>query len=289
MLQVLALVLVGLLAFNGWMYLQQPAMVFFPSRELVQTPADWGLAYEDVGFRSDDGVALHGWWIPAENPAATLLFLHGNAGNISHRGDSVAIFNRLGLNVLLFDYRGYGRSEGRPGETGLYRDAVAAWHWLVSRQGIAPRDIIVFGRSLGGVVATRLAAEVAPRALIVESTFSSARAVSDRVLSRLARLVWLRYAFDAVTPMRAVTCPVLVAHSPDDEIIPYALGREVFAAAREPKHFLEMRGDHNNGFLLSQPDYELGLRAFLDSLAVGMREVETTGSRVQAAVAVTKK
>jgi fermentation-respiration switch protein FrsA (DUF1100 family) len=258
------LVILGLLAVG--LYVLQPRMVFLPSRALMDTPADWGLAYEDTWLRTDDGIRLHAWYLPRPGARQVLLFFHGNAGNISHRRESLEIFHRLGLAVLIPDYRGYGQSDGRPSEAGLYRDAAAAWDYLVKRRGIAPDEIVIFGRSLGGAVAARLAAEVQPGALILESTFSSARDLAQTLNPLLSRTTVLRFRFDTSKAVAAVRCPVLVLHSRDDEIIPYALGRKVYDAARQPKAFQALRGDHNQGFLLSQPSYEQGLATFLARL-----------------------
>ena len=259
------LLLLGLALLNGCMYLQQHSMTFFPSAKLIQTPADWGLAYKDVSLDTEDGVRLHGWYIPYHGAKQTLLFFHGNAGNISHRGASVEIFHHLGLNVFIFDYRGYGMSQGKPDEHGLYKDAKAAWHYLTNERGFDQEDIILFGRSLGGAVAAELAAEVQPGGLILESTFSSAKDVATAIFPVLSRLIILRYDFNTAAYIRRVTSPVLVLHSPDDEIIPLRLGEKVFKAANEPKTFIKMRGDHNSGYLMSQPDYELALDAFVFS------------------------
>lgn len=256
------IVVLGL--FMGALYLMQPALVFLPSRELQTTPADWGLEYQDLWLTAGDGVRLHGWYLPSPGSRRVLLFFHGNAGNISHRGASIEIFHRLGLAVLILDYRGYGRSEGSPSETGLYRDAVAAWDYLVGDRGIAPGDIVVFGRSLGGAVAAHLAAEVAPGALILESTFSSARDFVRAAYPLLSRLIVLRFAFDTESRLANLRCPVLVLHSPDDEIVPYALGQKVFRAAAPPREFVNLSGDHNGGFLTSQPRYERALAGFIN-------------------------
>lgn len=249
----------------GGLYVMQPAMVFLPSRELAATPADWGLEYEDVWLQADDGVRLHGWYLPYPGARRVLLFFHGNAGNISHRQDSLEIFHRLGLNVLILDYRGYGRSEGRPSEAGLYRDARAAWDHLVEVRGVAPSDIVLFGRSLGGAVAAQLASQAQPGALILESTFSSARDMAREIYPILSWLIVRRFDLNTVERLGAVSCPVLVLHSRDDEIIPFELGRRVFEAAPEPKAFQALRGDHNGGFLLSQPGYERALAGFLSN------------------------
>lgn len=267
LLKNILLLLLGLGLLNIFMYLQQPSMSFFPYKKLEQTPQDWGFVYENVQLDTSDGVRLHGWYIPRSSAhrgvQKTLLFFHGNAGNISHRRASVAIFHRLGLNVFIFDYRGYGNSQGKPDEGGLYKDARAAWFYLTEKRGIEQEDIILFGRSLGGVVAAELAAEVYPGALILESVFSSARDVANVVFPVLSRLIFVRYDFNTVAYVRRVACPVLVLHSPDDEIIPLFLGEKVFQAANEPKFFVKMRGGHNSGLHMSQPEYERALGKFV--------------------------
>jgi hypothetical protein len=257
--------LFGLVLLNGFMYLQQPSMTFFPYATLEQTPAEWGLAYEDVFLDTEDGKRIHGWYIPHQDAAQTLLFFHGNAGNISHRGDSVEIFHRLGLNVFIIDYRGFGKSTGKPDEQGLYKDARTAWHYLIEDRGVDQQDIILFGRSLGGVVAAELATRVQPGGLIIESTFSSARDVANTLFPILSRLVFLRYDFNTVAHVKQVRSPVLVLHSPDDEIIPFHLGEKIYQAANQPKSFFKMRGGHNDGFVMSQPDYELALGEFVSA------------------------
>jgi uncharacterized protein len=257
---------IGLLLLNALMYLRQPQMIFFPLSELYQTPADWGLEYEDVKLDTADGVQLHGWYIPNRESEQVLLFFHGNAGNISHRRDSIGLFHRLGLNVFIIDYRGYGKSEGKPGEQGLYKDAVAAWHYLTEEKGFDPDDVVIFGRSLGGAVAAQLAAGVEARGLILESTMSSARDFARAVFKILSRLVVVRYDFNTAQLVKSVHYPVLVLHSPEDEIMPFHLGEKIYDLANQPKHFVRMRGDHNNGFLLSQPEYQQELDRWLKTL-----------------------
>jgi len=257
---------VGLLLLNVLMYFQQPRMIFFPSSVLYQTPADWGLEFEDATLNTSDDVQLHGWFIPNEESERVLLFFHGNAGNISHRRESIEIFNRLGLNVFILDYRGYGRSKGKPSEQGLYQDATAAWRYLTEEKGFDQEDILIFGRSLGGAVAAKLAAEVQARGLILESTMSSAREFARAVFKVLSRLVVIRYEFDTARHIHGLSYPVLVLHSPDDEIMPFHLGMKVYQQASQPKHFVHMRGDHNNGFLQSQPEYQQEIGSWLNSL-----------------------
>jgi len=260
--------LFGVILLNVFLFFQQASMIFFPLRELQQTPADWKLDYEDVWINSGDGVRLHGWYIPRQGARQTVLFFHGNAGNISHRRESIEIFHRLNLNVFILSYRGYGASEGKPDEKGLYNDARSAWRYLTVEREIEQQDIILFGRSLGGAVATALAAEVQPAGLILESTFSSAADMAAVLYPALHWVIYPRYAFDTATRLRQVHSPVMVIHSANDDIIPFRIGQKVFMAAREPKQFVEIRGDHNGGFLLSQPQYEKALGAFIVSLAV---------------------
>jgi hypothetical protein len=251
-----------------FLYFGQASLLYLPdlpSRALSATPADAGLDYETVRLRTEDGVGLHGWYVPAATPRGTLLFFHGNAGNISHRLDSLLIFHRLGLNVLIFDYRGYGQSEGRPDEEGTHRDARAAWRHLTETRGIEGRRIILFGRSLGAALAAWLATEVRPGGLILESAFTSVPDLAADLYWWLParRLARLQYATRDY--LARVACPVLVVHSPQDEIIPYHHGQALYAAARPPKAFLRLRGDHNAGFLLSGADYVGGLDTFLDT------------------------
>jgi fermentation-respiration switch protein FrsA (DUF1100 family) len=259
----LIIISAGLL--SGLFYIMQPSMVFYPYLDLVETPAAWGLEYEEVYLSSQDGVRLHGWYIPRDKAEEVVLFLHGNGGNISHRGASIEIFNRLGLDVLIIDYRGYGKSEGSPDEKGLYEDARTAWRYLVEQRGFKAKQIILFGRSLGAAVASKLAAEVEPEKVILESAFSRSRDMADRMMPFVSRIAVMRYPFNSMERIKDIHARLLMLHSPDDEIIPYDLGKKLFQAANEPKQFVELKGDHNNGFLLSQPKYEQALARFINA------------------------
>jgi len=238
-------------------------MIYYPARDLLATPSDYRLAYESVAFVTDDGLSLHGWWIPAEPERAVLLFFHGNAGNIGDRLDSIEIFHRLGLTVFIIDYRGYGMSEGRPSEQGTYLDAVAAWHYLTEERGVDPSRAVIFGRSLGAAVATMLASERPPRALILESAFTSVPDMAATIFPWLPVRLVLGMQYDNLKRIGKIGCPLLIVHSRDDEIIPFEHGRRLFEAANEPKQFLEIRHGHNDGFVLSGPLYTTGLAEFL--------------------------
>ncbi|HUT32053.1 MAG TPA: alpha/beta hydrolase, partial [Planctomycetota bacterium] len=253
---VIAAVYVGLCLL---VYLVQARLVYFPIREIEATPRSLGLSYEEVKLQASGGIELSAWFIPCEGSRGTVLFCHGNAGNISHRLHIIRMFHDLGFGMLIFDYRGYGQSQGSPTEHGTYLDAQAAWDYLVERAVPAER-IVIYGESLGGAVAAWLAKENAPGALVLQSTFTSLPDVGARVYPWLPVRLLSRFRYDARSHVQQVKCPVLVAHGSRDEIVPYALGRKLFEAANEPKEFLEISGSHNDGLAL--PDIT-GLDAFL--------------------------
>ena len=249
-----------------YVYIMQADMIFYPDiagRNLLTSPNDINLAYRDVALKAADGTQLHGWFIPAKGAQATLLFFHGNAGNISHRLDSIQLFHTLKLNILIIDYRGYGNSHGKISEQGSYQDAEAAWSWLINSQGITADKIIIFGRSLGASIATRLASQHTPAALILESSFSSVGAMGQYLYPYLPIQLISHFQYDTIDNIKAVSCPVLVAHSLDDEIIPYSEGRKVFEASHEPKRFMQLRGGHNDGFMVTGPAYIREMGAFI--------------------------
>ncbi len=249
-------------------YFMQSRMLYLPGvpgRTLTMTPTDVGMDYQDVFIETTDGVTLHGWFI-AGRSSQVLLFFHGNAGNISHRLDSIQQFQDLGLSVLIVDYRGYGQSEGRTTERGIYRDADAAWQYLIEDRGIVASDILIFGRSLGASVAARLAAQHQPLALIVESSFTSVPDIAQDLYPWLPARWLSRLSHATREYVRDVKCPILVVHSRDDEIIPFRHGEAIFASANEPRTLLAIRGTHNDAFLRDAHVYIGGLRAFLTGL-----------------------
>jgi len=250
-------------------YLFQPRLVYFPqfARTLDMTPRAAGLEYADVELAAEDGVRLHGWWIPADHARGAALVLHGNAGNISHRIGYALMFRRLGYSTLLVDYRGYGRSAGTPSEEGTYRDADAAWRYLTGERKLAARDIVIVGESLGGGVASWLAVKNPPRALILASAFTSVPDLGAEVYPWLP-VRWLtRIRYDNLARMPQIACPVLIAHSRDDDIVPFRHGQLLFAAAREPKQFLELRGSHNDGFIYLRDEWSAAVGRFLAETA----------------------
>lgn len=254
-------------------FLFQPRLVYFPQveRELTATPRAAGLDYEDITLHTADGVKLHGWWVPAREARGTVLLMHGNAGNISHRLGYLTMFNRLGYSVLLFDYRGYGKSGGNPDEEGTYRDADAAWQHLTEARKLPARDIVLVGESLGGGIATWLAVKYPPRALILASTFTSVPDLGAQIYPWLPVRLLARVNYDNLSRIGKIEAPVLIAHSRDDDVIPFAHGEALFAAAREPKELLVLAGGHNAGFIFARDAWIAAVGAFLDR-ATGKKE-----------------
>lgn len=248
------------------LYIFQSHLIFLPNtgREIVATPSQIGLPYEDIQLKTADSISLHGWYIPAPQARGTVLFLHGNAGNISHRLDSVQMFHRLGFSTLIFDYRGYGNNGGTPSEQGTYRDAEAAWRYLTEQRHLPACRIVLYGESLGAAVASWLAARQHPAALVIASGFTSIPDFAQHLYAYLP-VRWLaRFRYDTRENLRSVTTPVLIAHSPQDEIVPFEHGRALFAAAKPPKLFLELAGGHNDGFIFTRETWVGVLRDFLE-------------------------
>mgnify|MGYP003586132247 CR=1 FL=1 len=238
--------------------------LYYPARELQDTPADAGLEYEDVAFVAEDGVALHGWWIPCEKACGTVLHCHGNAGNIGDRVYLAADLHRLGVNVFLFDYRGYGRSRGIPTEQGTYRDARAAYEVVRARYRDAEDPpVIAHGQSLGGVVAIQLALDKRVRGVVVESVLPSTIELGARLYPWLPVRWFCGFRYDAISKAAKLGGPKLFAHSRDDEMIPYDLARKVFDAAPEPKRFVELAGGHNDAGWSATPEYWKALEEFV--------------------------
>jgi len=247
-------------------YLLQSRFVYFPDREEAGTPADIGLEFEDVEFASATGTRLHGWHIPTPGARYTVLYCHGNAGNISHRLESIRSFVERGLSVFIFDYSGYGRSAGRPSEKATYADALGAWDWLTRVGGVERDAIIVFGRSLGTAVAIELATEVGPRGIILESPFTSAVELGARAFWWLPVRFLSRIRYNSMGKIAAVNGPKLFVHSLEDEVVPYGMGKRLYNRATRPKVWVKARGGHNDVYLLRGSAYDQALREFIASL-----------------------
>jgi fermentation-respiration switch protein FrsA (DUF1100 family) len=248
------------------LYFSQGTLLYapnLPTRELIATPEELGLPYEPVNLRTEDGKSLHAWFVPARNARAVMLFFHGNAGNISHRLHAIELFHRLNVSILIFDYRGYGKSSGTPSEQGTYRDARAALAHLTDERRVPMGQIVYYGNSLGTAVASHLAVSHPPAALILDSGFTSVPDMAASILPLFPARWMSRYSYNNAENLSKVDCPVLIVHSPDDEIIPFAHGQKLHALANEPKRFLKIRGSHNESFFVSKSLYLQGIDKFL--------------------------
>lgn len=286
--RVARIVLLVSAGFAGYLMLFEDSFIYFPAKypagawERREPRAREGqivARVEDVQLTASDGVRLHGWYctphmgrggalepVPTD---ATLLFLHGNAGNISHRYEIIEDFVKLPVNVLIIDYRGYGKSEGHPSEQGLYDDARAAWDYLTSARGIPASRIVIFGESLGGAVAIDLASKTNACGLVVQSSFTSVADMAAELMPFIPRFM-LRTKMDSLSKVASVSCPKLFIHSQADEIVPYKLGRRLFDAAHAPKQFYEVKGaSHNLTFDVGGAAYYEALRSFIGSSCAG--------------------
>ncbi|MDH5553558.1 MAG: alpha/beta hydrolase [Nitrosomonas sp.] len=263
------LLITALVAYLGivlLVYLAQSRLIYFPEpgREIVSTPDQIGLAYESVDIVTANDEMLHAWYVPAPDAKATVLFFHGNAGNISHRMDYLPMFHRLGYNTLIFDYQGYGQSSGSPSELGTYQDALATWQFLTEVKKIAAAEIILFGESLGGAIAAWLAAKENPGLLVLASAFTSVPDMAEKIYPFLPVRLIARFEYNTLESLQSITSPVFVAHSPQDEVVPFEHGQHLFKAATEPKQFLTLQGGHNNGFIFMRENWVNALGAFVD-------------------------
>ena len=241
--------------------------IFFPESVVTGTPKDWGLDFDDVHFTTTDGINLHGWFVPGTRDI-TWIWFHGNAGNISHRLENLTLLRDcLGIGLFLFDYRGYGHSEGEVSEEGTYKDALAALDDVLSRQDVDPSKIVYFGRSLGAAVAVDLATKRRPYGLILESAFSSIRDMARKSYPYLPLQVLVHNKYDSVSKIGNCDCPILVIHGDQDDLIPIKQGEKLYDAAKEPKYFHTISGAaHNDTYHVGGEEYFRVLNEFMASL-----------------------
>lgn len=272
MLLIIGSVAVGaIVAFGLYLYLSQDRMFFFPTVEMEASPADIGLDFDDISIEVGDSEKIHAWYVPvrtddnADNNRSTptVLFFHGNGGNISHRLPTIDLAVGLGANIMLLDYRGYGRSSGSPSEDNMYTDAEACYRWLTETKATPPDQIILFGRSLGGAVAIELATRVECAGLIVESSLTSAKAMGNLMFPYFPVGLLLKHKFASIEKIRNVNCPILVAHSKNDDMIPFQMGRALFEKARRPKRMVQIAGLHNERHYMQDPSYRKCLEDIL--------------------------
>ncbi len=249
-----------------YLYFNQSRYVYYPTSDIVATPSEVGLYYEDLMLEAADGIKISAWYIPVGDPEATVLFFHGNGGNISHRIEFIELFYSLGISTLIIDYRGYGKSMGLPSEEGTYLDSEAAWDFLVREMDIDPETIIVYGRSLGGPIAARLAGKKNPAALVLDSTFTTLGDAGTRLYPYLPVRKFLKFKYDTAGYLKGVDCPVLVIHSIEDGYIPFSHGQKLFEAARGKKELVKTGGDHNTNFAVSRHIYKSSIAGLLQDM-----------------------
>lgn len=254
----------GFLLLFFYFRLLERRTLFFPLQDMEFSPKDVGLEFEEVNFWAKDKTKLSGWWIPHKKARFTILFCHGNAGNISHRLEKILFFHQLNCNVFIFDYRGYGKSQGRPSEKGLYQDVQAAYDYLLGK-GIKESDIIGYGESLGGAVVVELASKNKLAGLVVDSSISSAKDMAKTIFPFLPHWTFAS-RLDSVSKIRNIHIPKLIIHSLNDEIVPFEQGKKLYDSAAGPKEFLAIRGGHNSGFFESNQKIKEKLIEFIKNL-----------------------
>ena len=251
----------------GWtLFFLQPSFLYRPVGEVQYDPGDINLTFERVVLKTSDDVKLAGWYIPAENGRYTILMCHANGGNMSYYLDTVNIFSEMGMNCLIFDYRGYGQSQGKPTEKGTYLDAKAGWNWLTKKKNIAPENIIIFGRSLGASIASHLAMGTNPQTLVLESAFTSYADIGKKFYPYLPVKPFAKFKYNTLEHISKVDCPTLFIHSRNDEMIPFEFSLRLYDAAKEPKELVEIYGCHNDGFLFSGDTYRQGWQRWIEFL-----------------------
>lgn len=257
-------VLLGLLAlFFYSLRSLEDRTLYYPEKGLDATPRAYGWTFEDLRLKTEDGVEVHGWYIPGTKPFV-LLLAHGNAGTISHRLNKAALLRRTGAGLLLFDYRGYGQSAGRPSEQGTYRDAEAAYRYLTETKGIPADHVFFYGESLGCAVALEMALRHPGAGVILESPFTSTVDMGKLVFPWLPVKWLVRHHYDNLLKIPKLTSPLLLMHSPQDEIVPFHMGQRLFQAAPDPKTFLELKGGHNEGYMDTGERYVSAVKAFVE-------------------------
>ena len=257
------------LAILIYVYFSQDSLFFYPSKEHQISPDELNIEYQDLYLKHDNGEKINAWYfeppITNENQIErTIIFCHGNAGNISGRLETVQFLLQFDLNILLFDYRGYGKSDGVPSEEKMYQDAKLCYEFLIHEKKMSPTEIIIFGRSLGGAVAVDLAAQVKCGGLVVESSFNSSLDIAKKSFPYLPVGLLMKYKFDSSIKIKKINCPVLVGHSPEDEIIPFQLGVNLYEAAISPKEFYELSCGHNDREYYSDEIYREKLNKILN-------------------------
>ena len=259
-LQLLRAVVIAVAAFGLFLVWREPKLIYYPDQQPFSTPA----GITDLTLATSDGMQIHGWFVPAAGARVTVLLLHGNAGNISHRLEKIGLLHEAGAEVCIIDYRGYGRSTGAPSENGTYRDAQAAYDYLTTIMHRAPRSIIVYGESLGSAVAVELATRVPVGGVVLEEAFTSVPEVGQKLFPLLPMRWLVRNRYDTIHKMDRLGAPLLIFHSRQDELFPYQYAERLLAAAQGPKQLVELHGGHNDAFWQSRVLYRQALVQFFN-------------------------
>jgi uncharacterized protein len=246
----------------AFIFLEQKTL-YHPDKDIPETPQNMGIVCENVNFRTSNGVMLNGWFIPRKDAQVTVLYCHGNAGNMYHRLHKVKFFHEMGVNFFIFDYRGFGKSAGSPSEKGLYQDAQSAYDYVASRSDVNKDKIVVYGKSLGGPVAADLCNNRTARALILEGSFASVALRAQQLYPFLPMKLLVTQQYDTIAKVKDLRIPKLIAHGRQDEVISFSHGEKLFAAAAEPKRFLPFEGGHNDDVYVTSPAYKDELLNFL--------------------------
>ncbi len=273
-------IVVLFISYAFYLYFNQTKYVYYPIKNINATPKDIGLFYENLILNTSDGVKISAWYIPSDIPLeestkntknsiknntavsghvkknVTVLFFHGNGGNISYNLDFIEMFYNLGISTLIIDYRGYGKSEGKPDELGTYLDSDAAWDYLINEKNIKPSEIVIYGRSLGGPIAARLAKNKKPAALILDSTFVSIKDIAEKLYPYLPVRKFLKYEYNTAFYLQSVDCPVLIIHSIEDDYIPFTHAEKLYEIAPKESKLVKVKGDHNSNFFISYNTYK---------------------------------
>jgi fermentation-respiration switch protein FrsA (DUF1100 family) len=244
----IGILLIALVFFAGMLVACERQLIYHPMPypQGYWEPETMSVSVEDVHFQAEDGIHLHGWYVPSPDARATLLWFHGNAGNITHRLQNIKMLEPLKLNIFIFDYRGYGKSKGQPNEKGIYMDSQAAYDFLMQEKKTPPEKLILFGRSLGGVFAVDVATKNPAAGLILESVFTTAQDMAKAMFPILPIGWALSSKLDNVNRVSKLKLPKLFLHGDRDSVVPFELGRQVFSAAAEPKEFYEIKDAGHN-------------------------------------------
>ena len=264
-MKILLIVILVVVAFKVFFILLEQKSLYHPYKEIPETPRNLGIAFEDINFKTADGQLLNGWFVPAKGAKVTVLYCHGNAGNMYHRLHKVKFFHEMGVNFFIFDYRGYGKSTGKPNEKGLYKDAQAAYDYLVSRNDVDKNKIVVYGKSLGGPIAADLCVNRKASALILEGSFASVALRAQQLYPFLPMKFLISQKYDTMAKVKNLRIPKLITHGRQDEVISFHHGEILFSAAAEPKQFLPFDGSHNDDVYVISSAYKDELLKFLRS------------------------